>query len=230
MKYRSVSKEASQRFLFDNRRVSRKTSSSLWLERAKGVHVETVDAGIDIRLAKALSHPVRAKALEILNDRVASPSDIATELELPVANVSYHVHTLHRLGCVEEVETRHVRGAIEHLYRAVRRPWARFEQVKEMPTNARQQWFADIAAMAFADARWAVEADVLGERADNHASWTRLRLDPEGWQQVYDVLDEALQRCIEIHEESVERLDNGPANTHETRAMLSMFFYESPPR
>ena len=184
--------------------------------------------GFDTRLAKALSHPVRAKALEILNDRVASPSDIAVQLELPVANVSYHVNSLLRLGCIEEVETRHVRGAIEHLYRAIRRPWATLDDIRQLPANAKYKWFSDIAAVAFEDIRAAVELEVL-DRPDTHASWTRLRLDEQGWTEAYDVLKDALNRCLEIHEESVGRLEHDPTS-RELRSMMSIFFYESPPR
>jgi DNA-binding transcriptional ArsR family regulator len=191
-------------------------------------YVETI-IGFDTRLAKALSHPVRAKALGILNLRVASPSDIAAELELPIANVSYHVGTLLRLGAVEEVEARHVRGAIEHLYRAIRRPWATLDDAARLPANMRQQWFEDVAAMAFEDIRWAARSELFGDRPDQHASATRLRLDERGWREVYDVLDRALRRCVEIHEESVGRLEGGAAVAREMPAMLSIFFYDSPP-
>lgn len=191
--------------------------------------MNAVTTGFDVRLAKALSHPIRAKALVILNERVASPSDIAAILELPVANVSYHVNTLLKLQCIEEVETRHVRGAIEHRYRAIRRPWATLDDFKEMPASARYQWFSDVAAVAIEDMHWVVQTDHL-EREDVHASWTRLRLDDQGWREVYDVLAQALKRCVEIHEESSKRFESGESEAREQRAMLSMFFYESPPR
>lgn len=73
----------------------------------------------DKTLAKALSHPVRAQALTILNARVASPSEIAEELELPLGNVAYHVNELEKFGCVELVRTVPKRGATEHFYRGV---------------------------------------------------------------------------------------------------------------
>jgi predicted transcriptional regulator len=61
--------------------------------------------GFDRQLVKALAHPVRAEALTILNTRVASPNEIAKELDLPVGNVSYHVNELEKFGCVELVKT-----------------------------------------------------------------------------------------------------------------------------
>ncbi len=72
---------------------------------------------IDQRLAKALSNSVRAQALALIAEGVASPNLIAERLGLDVRNVAYHVRVLRELGCVELVETQQRRGAIEHLYR-----------------------------------------------------------------------------------------------------------------
>ncbi len=73
----------------------------------------------DQTLIKALSHPLRAQALTILNQRVASPKEIAGELSEQVGKVSYHVKELQNLGCVELVDTAQRRGATEHYYRGV---------------------------------------------------------------------------------------------------------------
>jgi DNA-binding transcriptional ArsR family regulator len=74
---------------------------------------------IDQRLAKALSSPLRARALALIAEGVASPKAIALELDLDVRGVAYHVRVLRKLGCIELVETQQRRGAIEHIYRVV---------------------------------------------------------------------------------------------------------------
>lgn len=74
---------------------------------------------IDQRLAKALSNSLRVRALALIADGVASPKAIADELGLDVRGVAYHVRVLRELGCIELVETRQRRGAIEHVYRVV---------------------------------------------------------------------------------------------------------------
>ena len=81
--------------------------------------------GVDQKLVRAIGHPLRLRLLTIFNERVASPSDLAAELGEPIGNVSYHTRILARLGCVELVRTKQVRGAIEHYYRAVVRPATR---------------------------------------------------------------------------------------------------------
>jgi DNA-binding transcriptional ArsR family regulator len=77
-------------------------------------HIQSIDP----RLAKALSNEVRARALNLIAEGAKSPKAIATILELDVRGVAYHVRVLKKLGCIELVETRPRRGAIEHVYRA----------------------------------------------------------------------------------------------------------------
>lgn len=74
---------------------------------------------IDQRLAKALSSPLRARALALIAEGIASPKAISVELDLDVRGVAYHVRVLRKLGCIELVETQQRRGAIEHIYRVV---------------------------------------------------------------------------------------------------------------
>jgi DNA-binding transcriptional ArsR family regulator len=77
---------------------------------------------IDQRLAKALSSPLRARALALIAEGTASPKAIAGKLDLDVRGVAYHVRVLRKLGCIELVETQQRRGAIEHIYRVA--SWA----------------------------------------------------------------------------------------------------------
>ena len=72
---------------------------------------------IDQRLAKALSNSMRAEALQLIADGVASPKAIAEKLDLDLLTLAYHVRVLRRLGCIELVETKKRRGAVEHIYR-----------------------------------------------------------------------------------------------------------------
>ncbi len=78
-------------------------------------------ASIDQSLATALSSPLRARALELIAEGATSPKLIAAELGLDVRVVAYHVRVLHKLGCIELVETRPRRGAVEHIYKVVER-------------------------------------------------------------------------------------------------------------
>src|SRR3954471_3306305 len=74
---------------------------------------------LDERLAKALSHPLRRRVLEhfIAGDET-SPTEIAKQLGAPLSTISYHVHILRDLDCIELIRTEPRRGAVEHYYRS----------------------------------------------------------------------------------------------------------------
>ena len=93
----------------------------------------------DPRLVKALAHPLRIHILRVLQDRVASPSELAEEVSAPLGNVSYHVRFLARVGLLDLVDTRPRRGALEHYYRArskVRITDKAWAQVPDIVKNA----------------------------------------------------------------------------------------------
>src|SRR3954463_3686422 len=110
----------------------------------------------DPRLVKALAHPLRVQILSTLEDRIASPSDLAAELDAPLGNVSYHVRTLADLGLVKLVKRRTRRGAVEHYYQArgraqvTNRAWAQVPGVvkRSMVAVALEQAFDQAGAAA----------------------------------------------------------------------------------
>src|ERR671938_1297573 len=75
----------------------------------------------DPSVIKALTHPLRVQILRALEERTASPSELAEEIGAPLGNVSYHVRQLHALGLIKLVKKTPRRGAIEHHYKAVSR-------------------------------------------------------------------------------------------------------------
>src|SRR3954466_13898107 len=92
----------------------------------------------DPRLVKALAHPLRVQILTVLEERVASPSDLAEELGAPLGNVSYHVRTLSDLGLLKLVRRRTRRGAVEHYYRARERATVSDRAWSQVPTVVRR--------------------------------------------------------------------------------------------
>ena len=71
----------------------------------------------------------------ILNERVASPNEIAETIDERLPNVSYHVRALLELGTIELVDTAQRRGAIEHYYRAIVRPFFSDRDWKRLPRS-----------------------------------------------------------------------------------------------
>jgi DNA-binding transcriptional ArsR family regulator len=75
-------------------------------------------ARVDRELEKALSHPLRARILEELRNRAASPRELAVVTGESVGTMSYHVKTLAKCGCLELVDSKPQRGTVEHFFRA----------------------------------------------------------------------------------------------------------------
>jgi DNA-binding transcriptional ArsR family regulator len=161
---------------------------------------------VDQRLAKALSHPLRGRIFAILNERVASPNEIADILEERLPNVSYHVRALVDLECIELVRTAQRRGAIEHYYRAVRRPFFSDRDWKRLPRSGRQA-VSDVGLqLIWEDLSKAIEAGTFEGRPDRHLSRSPLVVDERGWGELRDVLAEVLEEAQRIAKRSGERI------------------------
>jgi DNA-binding transcriptional ArsR family regulator len=174
-------------------------------------------------LIKALSHPVRANALTILNQRVASPKEIAVELREEVGKVSYHVKELRNLGCVELVDTAQRRGATEHYYRGVAQAYLNDSFWATLSTAVRNGISVTGLKVLVEAAREAVEAGTFDARTDRHLSCLTLNLDEEGWSEANVLLNETLDRLVEIGARSESR--DAPNRVCATYGLLG---FESP--
>jgi DNA-binding transcriptional ArsR family regulator len=66
---------------------------------------------------KALSHPVRARILELLARDVMSAKGLSALLEMTHGKVGHHLNVLFRAGLIEIAEERPVRAVVERFYR-----------------------------------------------------------------------------------------------------------------
>jgi DNA-binding transcriptional ArsR family regulator len=69
----------------------------------------------------ALAHPLRLRALSLLNKAAYTNSQLAELLGVPRARLHFHVRELARAGLIEIVEERPKVGVIEKYYRATAR-------------------------------------------------------------------------------------------------------------
>jgi DNA-binding transcriptional ArsR family regulator len=180
---------------------------------------------VDPRLAKALSHPMRGRILTILNERVASPNEIAQTIDERLPNVSYHVRALQELGCIELVSTAQRRGAIEHYYRAVVRPLFSDRDWKRLPRSARQS-VSDVGLqMIWEDTSAAMSTGSFESRPDRHLSRTPLMLDEPGWREVNDLLQKVHAQVEGAAARSAKRLAESGDDPIPTR--LAMIHFEA---
>jgi DNA-binding transcriptional ArsR family regulator len=185
----------------------------------------TEELGIDQRLIRALSHPLRQKILVALNRTTASPSQISRQLGEPLGNVSYHVKILADLDAIELVQTRPVRGAVEHIYRATMRPYFDDEHWSRLPTSAQKALLDHSLQEIWEHTVAAAESDGF-DHPRTHVSWTRLRLDEQAHQELAAAAGELLERALELEAESVSRLAEVSAEEpeeHETELVVLHF-------
>jgi len=178
---------------------------------------------VDPRLAKALSHPMRSRILAILNEQVASPNEIAQMIDERLPNVSYHVRALHDLGCIELVRTAQRRGAIEHYYRALKRPFFSDCDWKRLPASARQAVTDLTLQMTWDDVSASIQAGAFEERADRHLTRNPLVLDEEGWKELNKLLIKARNDAEDIAGKSAKRLAKSDESAINTRLVIMHF-------
>jgi DNA-binding transcriptional ArsR family regulator len=176
------------------------------LSRTAVTPVPNID---DPRYVKALSHPLRVRILALLQERTASPRELAEWLDATLGTVSYHVRTLHDFGLIELVRTSQVRGAIAHHYKAKVRPrvsdeaWASAAPiVKQAAVGAALQTVDDYARASAAAGGF--------DRAEAHLSRTNLRLDAKGWQAAAKACEKLLAELNRIEDATAKRLAKDP--------------------
>jgi DNA-binding transcriptional ArsR family regulator len=163
------------------------------------------EAILDQRVIKALGHPVRMRALQVLNTRVASPSELAKELDEPLGNVAYHVKILEENDAIELVRTAPVRGALEHFYRASMRPWFEDDSWARLPVSVRREIFNDALQDVWEEVVAAADGDGLDD-PKTHITRTRLDFDDEAYDELADLLNSIVDRALELHAEAAPRL------------------------
>lgn len=181
----------------------------------------------DPRLVKALAHPLRVSILSALENRTASPSELAEELDVPLPNLSYHIRMLVQLDLLKLVKTRPRRGAIEHYYQAKGRvavsdkAWGQVPGlVKEAMVSAALRTVGELVDAAAA--RGGFEAD------DSHLTSQRIQVDEKGWKEISKKMRVFFDDVEKIQAES-EKRRKGSDHLDEIDAGVVMMLFKSPP-
>jgi hypothetical protein len=98
-----------------------------------------------------------------------------------------------------------VRGATQHFYRVVRRPYLSNEEVADLDHEEATASALNILQIEFADAAASLEAKKLVERPEHYLFRMPANLDEEGWQEFHAIVAETAERLYEAEARSVER-------------------------
>lgn len=163
------------------------------------------DDTVDVRVIKALGHPLRQRILQELNQGVASPSEIAAQLDEPLSNVSYHVKILAKCEAIELVRTAPVRGALEHFYRATMRARLDEKEWAALPDSIKQ----DLTGQTLSQI-WEHVSRAAGDGGFNDPKsavvWIDLELDDEAYSRLADEVVRLVDLAAELQAESFVRL------------------------
>jgi hypothetical protein len=165
-------------------------------------------------LAAIAAHPLTVACYMRLAETVASPNELAEQFVEDLGKVSYHVRKLNRLGAIEEVESRPVRGATEHFYRAIERPVVTDEEWKRLSMKERLNISRDILQRLVAELSLSLESGTFDARHDRvlirHPD---LDLDEEGWKELNSLVVEMEERTYEIQAGVNARRAGGTSTT-----------------
>jgi DNA-binding transcriptional ArsR family regulator len=177
----------------------------------------------DPRYVKAMSHPLRVRILALLDERIASPVELAGWLGATLGTTAYHVRTLERMGLVELVHETRVRGAVEHHYRSKDRPRVSDEAWAAAPPIAKQA--AVSSSLQTIDA-YASAASAAGgfDHGNSHLTRTALHLDARGWSELSRACSRLLAQVDRIEEAAKERMERNPHAGESSVALVMMLF------
>jgi DNA-binding transcriptional ArsR family regulator len=181
----------------------------------------------DPRYVKAMSHPLRVRILALLDERKASPVELADVLEASLGTVSYHVRTLHQLGLIELVDETRVRGAVEHHYRAKARPKVTDEAWAQAPPIAKQAAVGSSLQMIDEYARASAAAGGF-DHSDAALIRLSMRLDEKGWAQLAKAVKKLLEQAQRIEADAAQRMKGNAQAKHDAMDVgLVMMLFEA---
>ena len=185
----------------------------------------TTNRQLDERLAKALSHPLRQRILQRLNEGgIRSPNELSRELGDPLGNVSYHVRILRELDCVELVRTEQRRGALEHYYRATAQPWLDDKQWARLPAAFRRKTLGRTLSEILEAASDASQTGGF-DHPEVTVNRVPLELDEKGWKDIVKLLDDALESALVIQADSQKRQGEPGAEDTPIRTELGVLHF-----
>jgi DNA-binding transcriptional ArsR family regulator len=172
-----------------------------------------------------VAHPTRVKAYCILAERTTSPVEIAAQIGKPVGHVGYHVRKLHQFGLIELVEERPIRGAVEHFYRAITRPFQSQEDMETANDEDNEFLAKQTIQLHMADISRSVDSGVINRRPDR---WL-LRLpfddmDAEGFDEMNKLFEGVYEEMLLIGGRAAMRKELDADHESFPAAASAMFF------
>jgi len=181
---------------------------------------------MEASLAAIVAHPTRARCFSILAERTASPVEIAQEIGKDVGHVGYHVRKLQEMNLIELVDERPVRGAVEHFYRAVVRPFVSEKELVEQTIEEREVFTRYLLQLHVTDIARAMDEHTMDARPNRWIIRTPLLVDEAGFEELSALHAELYERTLDIQARSDER--RAGTDDEGIPTMSTNMFFETP--
>jgi hypothetical protein len=181
---------------------------------------------VDARLTKAISHPARVEIMVEAVKAPISPAEYVARFGGSVTTAAYHFRELKKQDCLEIVDEKQRRGATEHFYAVTKRALLSDEDFAQLPAPLRGGFNASIFSTFMLQGQLALEADTMDSQPNKHVTWTPLKLDKQGF-------DNLMARLKEVYDQAgVEQLASEgrleKSGEEPIYTTLGMFGFESP--
>jgi DNA-binding transcriptional ArsR family regulator len=151
---------------------------------------------ISPQMAKILANPWRNRILMEVHQRPMSPRQFVEEIGGPdLATVARYFRQLKASGyldVVQELRGGRRRGAVEKVYRAVRRAHFDTGTWEALPLDLRSECSGAVVDGLIRRINQAIDADTFDAEVSRHLSWKAISLDRQGWSECVSRLDELL--------------------------------------
>ncbi len=142
----------------------------------------------------------------------------------PLSTVTHHIEELLKSGSIEIAETRQVRNFSQNVYRAVELPYLSDEEMKALPTEARQEIYGLILQAAMAEALASFSAGKISEDPRTVLAWRWFNVDEQGRREIADEQARSWERITEIEAEASARRTKSEEKA--TSIIVTSFGYE----
>jgi DNA-binding transcriptional ArsR family regulator len=180
---------------------------------------------LQMRLIKALAHPMRVSILDLMSAGEWSPNELKKTLNEGLSQVSYHIKVLRDLEMIELTRTEPRRGAVEHFYQAVERAFVPSDVASDIPKVAQRIIGDGILENIAGDVSASLESGRFYERDDWHVGWLPVDLDDQACQEAEKLADKFIEDFLELEAEAANRRAKGEGDGEHllTSAVLLVF-------
>jgi len=182
------------------------------------------------QLAKALANPWRNRILIELHQRPMSPNRFFEQFGGPdLATIARYFRQLRKWGYIEvseELRGGGRRGAVEKIYRAIRRAYFDTASWQNLPRQLRRECSGAVLDALIARIEQAVDTETFDAETDRHLSWKAVRLDRQAWSECAAMLDEVLAWITQLEAEATARIGAGAGEA--IPATVALMSFRSP--